>query len=419
MKHSKLLKVLTLCAAAGVALIAVSSAFAWRVTLTAEPKFKRTHSWKIEKSASQSAITLKAGETANVTYTVTATPTGYVDSDFRVDGTAHLARDPNLDVDVNNVVVDIQLQDIIFDRDAIPASVACNPPFPVDITVSDVTCTYGAGLPDTTPRNVVMRATITGGGRVATQEFDFLNATMNEVDETVNLTDSLTGPLGSASAADGAKTFTYTKTIGPYTTSQCGNHTVDNTAAFTTTDSGATGSASASVAVTVTCPPPPKPKCALPSLVWKFIGLIASDHFKALLPITLGTPGGSKSVVVTTTSQGMSILFKEWISSNVVDLLSTELLAAKLNAAAGRDVSSIASTIAAADAFLATKNASSSLSTSEKTQVKAWTATLEAYNNKCIPTKPGHPGDPDCKKHWDKPDKDWHKWNWKKYDWDD
>ena len=114
----------------------------------------------------------------------------------------------------------------------------------------------------------------------------------------------------------------------------------------------------------------------------------------------------------------MSILFKEWISTNVVDLLSTELLAAKLNAASGRDVSSIAATIAAADAFLATHNASSSLSYTEKNQVKAWTVTLEEYNNQCIPDIDHREHNNHCK-HWDKPDHDWNKWNWKKFDWDD
>ena len=69
------------------------------------------------------------------------------------------------------------------------------------------------------------------------------------------------GALYSANAADGPKTFTYTKTIGPYTTAQCGAKTINNTATYTAVDSRATGSASAAVAVTVTRPPPPPPKC--------------------------------------------------------------------------------------------------------------------------------------------------------------
>ena len=54
--------------------------------MTANPHLKRTYSWKIEKSVSQAAVTLAPGATADVTYTVVATPTGSVDSDWGVSG---------------------------------------------------------------------------------------------------------------------------------------------------------------------------------------------------------------------------------------------------------------------------------------------------------------------------------------------
>ena len=54
--------------------------------MTANPHLKRTYSWKIEKSVSQAAVTLAPGATADVTYTVVATPTGSVDSDWGVTG---------------------------------------------------------------------------------------------------------------------------------------------------------------------------------------------------------------------------------------------------------------------------------------------------------------------------------------------
>ena len=241
---------------------------------------------------------------------------------------------------------------------------------------------------------------------------------MNQVDESVTVTDSMGGTLGTVNAAEGPKTFTYTKTIGPYTAAECGSKTVDNTATYTTVDSATTGSASAAVAVTVTCPPPPPPKCALPSLAWKLIGLLGPNYFATLLPQKLGTAGGPKTVNVTSTLQGMSILFKEWISTNVVDLLSTEQLAAKLNAASGRDVSSIAATMAAVDAFLATHNASSYLSTRRRTRSRrgrsrsrptttsasrtsATAITTGARSTGTSRTMTGS------------------KWNWKKFDWDD
>jgi hypothetical protein len=76
--------------------------------------------------------------------------------------------------------------------------------------------------------------------------------------------------------------------------------------------------------------------------------------------------------------------------------------------------------MAAADAFLATTSASgwNGLSSAARAQVKSWTATLEAYNNQCVPES-GSGGHHSCKRHWDKSDHDWNHWNWKKYDWDE
>ena len=358
-------------------------------------------------------MTLAPGATANVTYTVTATPTGSVDSNWGVSGHITMLEEmfpqPDPAPIVNTVNVTVH-------PDEVAAAVACVPsPFPVDLDTNSLNCDYSAPLPDASgPREAHMRPTqVNGNVRNVKTAFDFSNPTVNLVDESVTVTDTMGGTLGTVNAADGPKTFTYTKTIGPYTAAQCGSKTVDNTATYTTVDSATAGSASAAVAVTVTCPPPPPPppKCALPSLVWKFVGLLGPNYFKTLLPQTLGTAGGPKTVNVTTTLQGMSILFKEWISMNVVDLLATEQLAAKLNAASGRDVSSIAATMAAVDAFLATHNASSYLSYAEKNQVKAWTVTLEKYNNQCIPDI-GHDTDNRCGSHWDKAGHDWHKWNW-------
>ena len=76
------------------------------------------------------------------------------------------------------------------------------------------------------------------GFRNAFAPINFAGATVNEVDECVDVTDSMAGALGTACAADAPKTFTYTKTV-------------ENTASFVSKDSGATASASASVAVSV------------------------------------------------------------------------------------------------------------------------------------------------------------------------
>ena len=82
--------------------VAVPSAWAWTVTMDAQPALKRTHSWKIEKSVSQSSLTLKAGESATVTYSVTVSSAAPVDSDWSVSGKMEMTDDPN--ITVNSVV---------------------------------------------------------------------------------------------------------------------------------------------------------------------------------------------------------------------------------------------------------------------------------------------------------------------------
>ena len=85
-------------------------------------------------------------------------------------------------------------------------------------------CDYSAPLPNASgPRDAHMRATqVNGNVRNVHTAFDFSNATVNLIDESVTVTDSMAGALGTVNAADGPKTFTYTKTIGPYTAAQCG-----------------------------------------------------------------------------------------------------------------------------------------------------------------------------------------------------
>lgn len=230
-------------------LAAAPSAMAWQVTMTAQPAFKRTYHWKIEKSVSTPAVTLKAGETAKVGYSVTVTSTGYTDSDWGVSGTVHMTTDP--DITIGTMQLFVTPGDIA-------GAIGCVPsPFPVTLA-SGLACDYAAALPNADPRTAHARATVTAspdgpGFRQVNTPFDFSSATIDEVDECVSVTDSMAGSLGTVCVGDSPKTFTYEVTIGPFST--CGEHTVPNTASFATNDTGATGSASASVGVTVPCVP--------------------------------------------------------------------------------------------------------------------------------------------------------------------
>ncbi len=83
----------------------------------------------------------------------------------------------------------------------------------------------------------------------SSDEFTFSNIAFdqNAIDECVNVTDSYAGALGTACVGDAnPKTFTYDRTI-PVPANDCQSY--DNTATFTTNDTGTTGSASKTVTV--------------------------------------------------------------------------------------------------------------------------------------------------------------------------
>lgn len=113
-----------------------------------------------------------------------------------------------------------------------------------------------------------------------------------------------------------------------------------------------------------------------------------ADVVTPLLPIWLGTPGGAKSIDVTTAQIAVDILSQNVYGtpSNGITKLYAQLLGAKLNIANGADGSAVASTIAAADAFLATHNFNdwSSLSQAEKNIVLGWQGILDNFNEGII-----------------------------------
>jgi hypothetical protein len=375
-------------AALVVGVVAVPSAWAWTVTMDANPALKRTHTWKIEKSVSQSSVTLKAGESATVNYSVTVGPAAApVDSDWSVSGTMEMNDDPNITVDS---VLFTVIPAAPVNTPAIAASHSCMPvTFPVDLGIAGLKCTYSAALPDASDRRARMEATATEddgttGGRSVQTAFSFSTATVNEVDECVNVTDSMAGALGTVCAADAPKTFTYSTTVGPFTEAECGEHTIDNTASFLTNDTGTSGSSSAGVDVTVVCEPP-KNGCTRTPGYWKnHAGFKKqADVVSPLLPIWLGTAGGAKSVQVTTAGQAVDLLGRANDSSNGINKLYSHLLAAKLNGASDASTAGVDATIAAADAFLANHNSASwaGLSAAQQAQVLAWKDKLDSYNN--------------------------------------
>jgi hypothetical protein len=258
MRLRRIACLLTLGTTMLTALALASTASAWTVSMTAQPKVKRTYGWSIQKSVDRPAVTLEAGKTTDVTYSVTVGGTGSVDSDWSVAGTVEMGDDPN---------VAVQWVRVTINPEGTLATVDCLPyTFPVELGLAGLKCTYAASLPDGNgTRDAWMRAQqVNGNFRNVHTPFDFSSPALDEVNECVQVTDTMAGALGTVCAADAPKTFTYTKTIGPFAKSQCGSQVVANTASYVAGDTGATGAADANVAVTVTCPPPPPPPPSKP-----------------------------------------------------------------------------------------------------------------------------------------------------------
>lgn len=119
-----------------------------------------------------------------------------------------------------------------------------------------------------------------------------------------------------------------------------------------------------------------------------------ADVVTPLLPVYLGTAGKTKTISVTSALIAYDLLSqnKYGTATNGITKLYAQLLAAKLNIKAGADPSAVASTIAAADSFLATYNYNNwtTIGSANQSKVNAWHATLDSYNNGL--TGPGHCG---------------------------
>jgi hypothetical protein len=224
--------------------------------------------------------------------------------------------------------------------------------------------------------------------------------TITEVDEAASLVDVEICPSGfTCTPSDpgpwsltDTDEVTFTKDIDNVS-AECDTHyTLKNTATLTENDTGQSHSDIAQVDIyTGEC----SGGCTLTIGYWKthagFTGRNA-DRVTPLLPIWLGTVGGSKSIQVTSAPQAVTILSMDQCegASNGITKLDAQLLGAKLNIAEGAASSAVASTITAADTFLATHNCSdwSSLSRADKNTVLGWMSTLDNYNNGLV--GPGH-----------------------------
>ena len=376
--------------------------FALGIAKTANTFFTRTYVWTISKFADNPVpLVLAADQQFLVNYFINVNAT-FTDSNFSVTGTITLTNTAPIPATINSITDLIPGGTAVISDDVV---------YPFDLPAYNGTITFNYSVLNLTGVTPVTMLTNTAtatlqnyfynfdGTRIekagttdfiATAIADFNNAKIAKVNESIIVMDSIAGNFGMVTYGIDTlpKTFTYQRIIGPFGT--CGNYTVNNEAYFVippTTTPNPGDISSWTIDVSVPCN-----GCTLTIGYWKTHAGFGPqpDMVTPLLPIWLGIAGGQKSIQVTTASQAVTILNFQDQASNGIAKLYAQLLAAKLNKANGADATAVASTISAADTFLATHGIAdwNSLNKVQKNQVLSWATTLDNYNNGLI--GPGH-----------------------------
>jgi hypothetical protein len=370
-----------------------------------------TYDWTVEKSVTPQELNLGQGESGTVNYTINATRTQASEAEVTgVRGEICVTNGGAVPTENLELVDQVEFKtgagqfgplagatQTITPAQLAPGESKC---YPYEITFQPV--------PDAQYRNSV-KVTITNHSGHLGEEFgpepkaDFSlpnQPTVKEIDESATVSDSQICHQGFTCNPSspgpwnfsGSGSVTFPVVVTNFS-APCDEHfNLANTVTLTENDSSETHTSSANVAIyTKECPK----GCTLTIGYWKthagFTGNNA-DRVSQYLPESLGTAGGTKTVTVVNATQAVQYLNFNGDASNGINKLYAQLLGAKLNIANGADGSAVNATIAAADSFLATKNAGdwSSLTKAQKQQVISWATALDNYNNGV--TGPGHCG---------------------------
>jgi hypothetical protein len=343
------------------------------VTKTADTSFDRSYNWTIDKSADQTSLLLSVGQAFGVNYTVTVSSTA-ADSNWLVSGDVTVFNPAPVaatitgvsDVIDGTISVDLDCGEIAF-----PYSLAAG---------ASLVCSYEYAPGDGDSGNNVATATTTGtiGGDSGEAAFSFADADVTSIDECVDVTDTLKGPLGTKCNAGG--TFNYVYTVGPY--AECGtHHDVVNTASFETNDTGATGSDSWTVGVDVAACPV---GCTLTQGYWK----THSNHGPARYDDAwaLITPNGADTTFFLSGKTYYQVMWTP-PAGNAYYNLAHQYIAAKLNGLNGAAMTAIQTQFNQATTLFQTYTPAQ-VKGSLKTQFITLASALDRFNQGY--TGPGH-----------------------------
>lgn len=254
----ELVNVVTAKGAYGPALIDVpaedtcrANVFGLDVSKDVSSSLNRIYLWEIEKSASdEGPIVIVRGDYRDIIYDVVVdlAAGGHDDSDWMVSGTITIDNPAPMDASLAEVRDEIS--------DGIDATVSC--PSLIVPAMGTLTCTYGPQeLPNGDTRTNTAIAVLNNNNGETTDftgsaEIDFAEADVDAMDESVLVTDSQVGELGTVRFDETPMTFSYSRTLGPYET-QCEQIPVDNIAGFETSDTGTKGQDELTVLVFNVC----------------------------------------------------------------------------------------------------------------------------------------------------------------------
>jgi hypothetical protein len=174
------------------------------VSKDANPTFKRTYAWDIHKAVDKTKVN-QVGGSATFNYTVNASQTGVSDSEWAVKGTIHVAN-PNdwegIDLTGLSDAVDnggnCSLDSQLADPTTIPAGGSMDFPY---------TCTYSSAPSAASGTNTATAtwdkyAAATPDGSASGQAGFAFNKPTSLVNQTVHVTDTLGGDLGTLTGTD-------------------------------------------------------------------------------------------------------------------------------------------------------------------------------------------------------------------------